>query len=488
MVVVAMTPLLVSVTLSRGLNPVPFLLAFCFAANTGSAGTIIGSPQNMIAAQGLGLSFTGFLRVAALPALVSLPLVWGVVALLYRNRWQAAPAPRRRPRAAPPVAVDRWETAKAAAVTLAVVLAFVFSAWPRELIALSAAALLLLNRRISSTDLLAHVDGNLLLLLMGLFVVNAALAATGLPQRLLADLRGAGARPRAPLWLLLVACVLSNVVGNNPAVMLIVPYLGAGGDRDALGAALALGTGFSSNLVVFGSLAGIIVVEEAARRGVRSPSASSPAPAFRWRSPAWRWPPAGSCGSRGSRLFPAEIPLCFAAGRSACGTRMIAAGYGPRSGRWCCSGSSPAPAPGSTARPSSSCARRSRAAPGRAGDAAGRPRAAPRRHPRPARLRRRRRSRPSRRGRALGDRGIAVYAPDQRGFGGNASRKRWPGADALVADAIAHRPDMRARHPGLPLIVVGDSMGGGVALAAAAGGIGPMRSCWRARPSPAATR
>ena len=100
-VVVAMTPLLVAVTLSRGLNPVPFLLAFCFAANTGSAGTIIGSPQNMIAAQGLGLSFTGFLRVAALPALVSLPLVWGVTALLYRNRWQAAPAPRP---ATPPAA------------------------------------------------------------------------------------------------------------------------------------------------------------------------------------------------------------------------------------------------------------------------------------------------------------------------------------------------------------------------------------------------
>ena len=52
--------------------------------------------------------------------------------------------------------------------------------------------MLLVNRTISSTDMMKHVDGNLLLLLMGLFVVNAALAATGLPQRLLADLRGAG--------------------------------------------------------------------------------------------------------------------------------------------------------------------------------------------------------------------------------------------------------------------------------------------------------
>jgi Na+/H+ antiporter NhaD/arsenite permease-like protein len=83
-VAVAMTPLLVAITLSRGLNPVPFLLGFCFAANTGSAATIIGSPQNMIAAQGLDLSFIGFMGVAGLPALVSLPIVWMVVALLYR--------------------------------------------------------------------------------------------------------------------------------------------------------------------------------------------------------------------------------------------------------------------------------------------------------------------------------------------------------------------------------------------------------------------
>ena len=60
-----------------------------------------------------------------------------------------------------------------------------------------------------------------------------------------------------------------NVVGNNPAVMLLIPSLHpGGGEVDAMGAALALGTGFSSNLVVFGSLAGIIVVEAAAKHGV----------------------------------------------------------------------------------------------------------------------------------------------------------------------------------------------------------------------------
>jgi alpha-beta hydrolase superfamily lysophospholipase len=68
-------------------------------------------------------------------------------------------------------------------------------------------------------------------------------------------------------------------------------------------------------------------------------------------------------------------------------------------------------------------------------------------------------------------RGIAVYAPDQRGFGANPDAKRWPGTDALVADAVATAAAVRRRHPDLPLVVVGHSMGGGVALAAAAAGM-----------------
>ncbi|MGQ3671892.1 SLC13 family permease [Xanthobacter sp. TB0136] len=269
-VVVAMTPLLVSLTLARGLNPVPFLLAFCFAANSGSSGVLIGSPQNMIAAQALDMSFVGFLKVAGLPALLSLFVVWAVVAFMYRGKWelpQSAGANAPSPAYAP--VLDIKETIKAGVVTAIVIIAFVISPWPRELIALTAAGVLLINRQISSSDMLKHVDGNLLLLIMGLFVVNAAMAATGLPQILLNDLRETGINLNDPISLFIVSGALSNIVGNNPAVMLLVPYLTPGAEANALGAAIALGTGFSSNLIVFGSLAGIIVVEQAAACGIR---------------------------------------------------------------------------------------------------------------------------------------------------------------------------------------------------------------------------
>ena len=269
-VVVAMTPLLVSITLARGLNPIPFLLAFCFAANAGSVGTMIGSPQNMIAAQALDVSFVELLKLAGVPALGSLVIVWGVVAWLYRGRWtlpqQAASAPAATQAA--PVVLNVTETLKAALVMAVTVVLFVLDIWPQEIVALGAAGILLVNRSIASSDVLQEVDGNLLLLIMGLFVVNAAMAATGLPQQVLGDLKHMGVNLDAPQSLFWTSAVLSNIVGNNPAVMLLVPYLQAGANSDALCAALALGTGFSSNMVIFGSLAGIVVVEQAKASGV----------------------------------------------------------------------------------------------------------------------------------------------------------------------------------------------------------------------------
>lgn len=266
-VVVAMTPLLITLTLARGLNPIPFVLGFCFAANTGSAGTLIGSPQNMIIAQQLNLSFIDLLKVAGIPALLSLFIVWMTITLLYRNRWLLA-QPKTTTISTQPIKLDKVETLKALFVTITVIAAFITNIWPQAIVALAGAAILLLNRKISSNDVLKEVDYNLLILIMSLFVVNAAMSKTGLPQLLLSDLKHMGLNLNEPIALFFSSAILSNIVGNNPAVMLLTPYIHIGASADILGAALVLGTGFSSNLIVFGSLAGIIAVEQSARHGV----------------------------------------------------------------------------------------------------------------------------------------------------------------------------------------------------------------------------
>ncbi|WP_425407989.1 alpha/beta fold hydrolase [Hyphococcus sp.] len=67
-----------------------------------------------------------------------------------------------------------------------------------------------------------------------------------------------------------------------------------------------------------------------------------------------------------------------------------------------------------------------------------------------------------------GERRITTYAIDQRGFGKSPEVGRWPGEDALIVDLRAGLAAARARHPGLPVYVLGHSMGAGVAMAAEA--------------------
>lgn len=64
------------------------------------------------------------------------------------------------------------------------------------------------------------------------------------------------------------------------------------------------------------------------------------------------------------------------------------------------------------------------------------------------------------------EQGIATYAYDQRGFGASALPGIWAGTDTMVADLDAAVEALAARHPGVPLFVLGESMGGAVTIAA----------------------
>jgi alpha-beta hydrolase superfamily lysophospholipase len=63
--------------------------------------------------------------------------------------------------------------------------------------------------------------------------------------------------------------------------------------------------------------------------------------------------------------------------------------------------------------------------------------------------------------------GFALHAYDQRGFGAGPHPGIWPGHEALAADATTAARLIRARHPGLPLVMLGESMGAAVLLVAA---------------------
>jgi Na+/H+ antiporter NhaD/arsenite permease-like protein len=259
-----MAPVLVDICRQRRLNPVPFMLGLAFSANAGSVATLMGSPQNMLIGEKLDLHFGQFLWEAGVPAVLSLVAVWAILALLYRGRWVLDKDPDGTVQA-DSIPLSRLDVAKGLAVAGLLVGAFLFTSMPRDVLALAAAAILLLNRHYRSRELLEHVDWQLLVLFFGLFVVNGALQQTQLPQHLMANLQARGLDLQSPVWFFVLTAALSDVVSNVPCVMLLLPFA----TKPVDGAAMALASGLSSNLLVIGSLANIIVVDAAAKRGIK---------------------------------------------------------------------------------------------------------------------------------------------------------------------------------------------------------------------------
>jgi Na+/H+ antiporter NhaD/arsenite permease-like protein len=269
-VCLAMTPVVARLCLQRGLNPLPFLIGLACAANIGSAATLIGNPQNMLIGSVLQLPFGGYVRQALPPVVIGLVLLWlwlafGPGAKTGAESPLPSPLPEEEGVNAEP-SFDAWQTGKGLVVASALMLIFLFTDWPRDVAALVGAGVLLLSRRLHSSHVMGLVDWPLLILFMGLFVVNHAFETTGLAAQAVAWLGAQGVHLTDPGPLLVAGAVLSNLVSNVPAVMLLLPHLGGSGEQ--AGVMLALVTTFAGNLLLVGSIANLIVADLARQQGI----------------------------------------------------------------------------------------------------------------------------------------------------------------------------------------------------------------------------
>ncbi len=264
----AVTPVLIDACRKRRFDPVPYLLGLACAANIGSAATLIGNPQNMLIGQTLRLSFAGYFAAAIVPVVSGLLVAWGLIVWQMHGRWGSeeavAGAPVLSERRVEEAPLDRWQTAKGLAVATALLVAFLLTPWPREHMALTGAGLLLMSRKLHSSKMLGLVDWELLILFIGLFVVNHAFQRTGIAPQVMADLAAWGVPLDRPGSLFSAVFVLSNILSNVPAVMLLLPAA----QSPAAGTLLALVSTLSGNLLIVGSIANIIVVNAAARRNI----------------------------------------------------------------------------------------------------------------------------------------------------------------------------------------------------------------------------
>lgn len=259
------TPIILSVVSQLRLNPLPYLLALATASNIGSVMTVTGNPQNMLIGIASGIPYLVFFGALFPVAVIGLAVSIGVIRLLYRKdvsreRFDHRPI-------TPSYAVDRPLLAKSLIVSAGVLAAFSLGC-PVSLSAAAGAVVLMLIGGIKTERVLESVDWTLLLFFAGLFVVMRGVEASGLAGRMISALGGAdaGSTVGRIAGLSFVSAALSNVVSNVPAVMLLKPLISALGGERVLWLALAMSSTLAGNFTLIGSVANLIVAQQARKQ------------------------------------------------------------------------------------------------------------------------------------------------------------------------------------------------------------------------------
>ncbi len=262
-VCVALTPLVLHLCQRLKRPPIPYLIGLATASNVGSVATITGNPQNIIIGSLSHISYLRFAARLAPVAAIGLVLNFAIVALVYRKTLgtavrQSPPAEKSsRPR------VHRGLLIKSVVVTLITVGLF-FAGKPIALVALVAAAVLMLDR-VRPEKVYGSIDWPLLVMFAGLFVVVHAFEVNVVKTW---GLERWHALLDSPVVLVSgLSVVLSNLVSNVPAVLLFKPIMEVMPKKELAWLALAMSSTLAGNLTVLGSVANLIVVENARRAG-----------------------------------------------------------------------------------------------------------------------------------------------------------------------------------------------------------------------------
>jgi Na+/H+ antiporter NhaD/arsenite permease-like protein len=261
-VCLVMTPMVIEVTRSLRRNPVPYLLAVAMASNVGSAATITGNPQNMIVGAVSRIPYTAFAAALAPVALFGLLLVIVVLTALWLGEFR-----HRERLAAKPVSgrFHKPQLIKAVLVTLGVIAAF-FAGVPVAMAAFLGGALLLVTRSIKAHKVYQEIDGSLLLMFAGLFVVVAAAERVLLTSDVISAVQ---AFHFANVYVLTAdTAVLSNIISNVPAVLALKPFVLSLADQNRIWLVIAMSATLAGNLTPVGSVANLIVAERARAAGI----------------------------------------------------------------------------------------------------------------------------------------------------------------------------------------------------------------------------
>ena len=257
-----MTPLVLELVTRLKRNPIPYLLAIAIASNIGSVATITGNPQNIIIGSLSRIPYGEFAAALVPIAVVGLVISAVLISLSYRSeffsrdQFEKINVPTRYHG---PLLVK-------SIVVLAVMVVLFFFGQPVAKVAIVGGAFLLLTRRVRPEKVYIEIDWPLLVMFVGLFVVVGGLEKVAITP----DVSVAIGRQHLDNTAILagVTAVLSNVVSNVPAVLLLKSFVPNLQDPQRAWLVVAMAATLAGNFTLVGSVANLIVAQRAKARGV----------------------------------------------------------------------------------------------------------------------------------------------------------------------------------------------------------------------------
>jgi Na+/H+ antiporter NhaD/arsenite permease-like protein len=258
-----MTPLVLELVTRLKRNPIPYLLATATASNIGSVATITGNPQNILIGSLSGIPYGEFAVALAPVAIVGLVMCAAIIAVSYRSEFFSD---------------DHFEKADVtiphyhgplltkSIIVMAVIVVLFFFGQPVAKVAIVGGAYLLLTRRVKPEKVYIEIDWPLLVMFVGLFVVVAGLEKVAITP----DISAAISRQHLGNTAILagVTAVMSNIVSNVPAVLLLKPFIPNLEDPHRAWLVVAMAATLAGNFTLVGSVANLIVAQRAQARGV----------------------------------------------------------------------------------------------------------------------------------------------------------------------------------------------------------------------------
>jgi len=276
-IVILMAPVILFITASLRISPVPFLIALILASNIGGTATLVGDPPNILIGSAAGIDFVTFAANLAPISLVILIAFIGLAWFLFKKDLQVAKID--------PLSIDALDTSelitnkpllrKSLAVMGGVILGFLLHGalhLEPATIALAGATVLILWGRIDLDHVLGEIEWTTLFFFIGLFIMVEALVEVGIIEAVaqaalnLTD----GNLQMTSMLLIWLSAIASGIVDNIPYTATMIPVvenLGQAMPAGPLWWSLALGACLGGNATLVGAAANVVVANLAEKSG-----------------------------------------------------------------------------------------------------------------------------------------------------------------------------------------------------------------------------